>query len=249
MTTNAPCLRNNIFVALICSAVFISTSGAVSAKAQKLSPDEILKKTAENGRELLSALKGYTYYAELTLETVSQADTVTGTYYRFSSIYYDSEGKRQERLFEQKSTLPDGLYIGSNSANNLVRVYHFLITPDSLDQYDFNYVGREQVDELGTYVFDVKPKVKLPDPEKSQERYLKGRVWVDDRDLQVVKVAGNAVPEQNAHRTPRFETYFQNYDRFWFPSYTSADDAVRAGKRSTRVIVKARFTAYRKTDK
>lgn len=234
---------------IICCSLFASTFGAESNFFQKPSPDEILKKAAENGSELLQALKSYTYYAELTLETVSPADTITGKYYRFSSIYYDSDGRRQERLFEQKSTLPDGIYIGSNSANNLTRVYHFLITPDTLAQYDFNYVGREQVDELGTYVFDVKPKVNLPDPGRSQDRYLKGRVWVDDRDLQVVKIAGNAVPEQKDHRTPRFETYFQNYDKYWFPASTYADDEVRVGKRSTRVIVKARFTGYKKAEK
>lgn len=230
-------------IALLIPAGSLARANAVN---QKLSPDEILKKTAENGNELLVALRNYTYYAELTLETVSQADTITGKYYRFAQISYDAEGKRQEQVFEQKSNLPEDAYIGSNSAYNLTRVYHFLITPETLNEYDLNYIGRERIDELNTYVFDVKPRVKLPDPRKSQDRYLKGRVWIDDRDLQVVKVAGNAVPEQNNHRTPRFETYFQNYDRYWFPSYTYADDEVRVNKRYARVIVKARFLGYKK---
>lgn len=244
-------MRSKISVASITLlALLILTNSLIhagSVSTQKPSPDEILKKAGENGRELLSALRGYTYYAELTLETINQADVITGKYYRFSAISYDKEGKRQERLFEQKSTLPEDAYIGSNSANNLVRVYHFLITPETIGQYEFSYVGREQIDELNTYVFDVKPRVQLPDPRRSSERYLKGRVWIDDRDLQVVKVAGNAVPEHNEHRTPRFETYFQNYDQYWFPAYTSADDEVRVNNRMARVIVKARFTGYKKT--
>ncbi|HKP87212.1 MAG TPA: hypothetical protein VJZ26_14000 [Blastocatellia bacterium] len=213
---------------------------------QKQSPAEILAASAERGRQLLAALRGYTYYAELTIQTVSQADTITGKYYRFSQISFDRDGNRQEKVLENTSTLPKDVYIGTNSAFNLVRVYQFFITPETLSQYELSYVGREKIDDLNTYVFDVKPRVKLPDPDKSNERYLRGRVWVDDQDLCVVKVAGEALPEQSAHRTPRFETYFQNYDKYWFPAYASADDTVRMGRYATRVVVKVRFTSYKK---
>jgi hypothetical protein len=46
------------------------------------------------------------------------------------------------------------------------------------------------------------------------------------------------------HRTPRFETYFQNHDKFGFILHV-ADDEVRL-PRSTRVVVKVRFTSYKK---
>ena len=229
---------------LITAAVLISSSGA--RPDQKPSPSEILALAAEHGKETLQALRRYTYSAELTIQTVSEANTLTGKYYRFSQISYAADGTRQEKVIETTSTLPSNVYIGTNAANNLTRVYQFIITPETLNQYEMSYVGRERIDELNTYVFDVKPKVKLPDPEKSSERYLKGQVWIDDQDLCVVKVAGNALPEQYAHRTPRFETYFQNHDKYWFPAYTSADDDVRVGRRAMRVIVKVRFISYKK---
>jgi hypothetical protein len=234
---------------LITAVTLISCAGAQPAGAQpgqNPSPSEILSRTAEHGKETLQALREFTYYAELTIETVSQAETITGKYYRFSQISYAADGTRQEKMLENTSTLPTGVYIGTNAANNLTRVYQFILTPETLNQYDLSYVGRERIDELNTYVFDVKPKVKLPDPDKSDERYLKGRIWIDDQDLCVVKVAGEALPEQNAHRTPRFETYFQNHDKYWFPAYTSADDEVRLGRGRTRVVVKVRFTSYKK---
>jgi hypothetical protein len=213
---------------------------------QQRDPQQILTAAAENGRLVNAALLDYTYYAELTMETVSQADTISGRYYRFSQISYDTAGVRQERIFEDKSSLPKNTHIGTNAANNLVRVYQFVITPETLAEYEFNYVGRETVDELNTYVFDVRPKVKLPDPEKSRDRYLRGRVWIDDQDLQVVKVAGEALPEQRAHRTPKFTTIFQNHDKYWFPAHVSADDSIRVGERTTRVIVTVRFTGFKK---
>ncbi|HSE98997.1 MAG TPA: hypothetical protein VLD57_12085 [Blastocatellia bacterium] len=232
---------------LIFTLAFALCASAPARAQQRPSPEQILQTTAANGQKVLEALHGYTYYAELTLETVSQAETITGTYYRFSQVSFDSRGARQEKVFENKTTLPKEIHIGTNAVNNMTRVYQFIITPETLARYEISYVGRERIDELDTYVFDVRPRVRLPNPEKSDERFLRGRVWIDEQDMQVVKVAGEAVPEQSNHRTPRFETYFQNHDKYWFPAYTSADDNVRAGGRRTRVIVKARFTSYKKT--
>ena len=233
-------------IAALVAAVLMIASPAALASQEKTNPSDLLTASAQKGKQLTDALRGYTYYSELTLQTVSQADVITGKYFRFSQLSYDSAGNRQERVFETTSTLPKEAHIGTNAAYNMIRVYQFIITPDVLDQYEFSYVGRERIDELNTYVFDVKPRVKLPDPDKSPDRYLKGRVWIDDQDLQVVKVAGQALPEQTAHRTPRFETYFQNYDQYWFPAYTSADDEIRVSNRLSRVIVKVRFTSYKK---
>ncbi len=243
--------KPSIVAIVIAASVVLSawtSLSSIAETAQTPSPSETLAIAAEKGKQLLAALRGYTYYAELTIETVSQADIITGKYYRFSQISFDRDGNRQEKIFDNTSTLPEAVYIGTNAANNLTRVYQFIISPETLSQYEFNYVGREKIDELNTYVFDVKPKVKMPDPDKSNERFLKGRVWIDDQDLCVVKVAGEALPEQSAHRTPRFETYFQNYDKYWFPAYASADDTVRMGRYSTRVIVKVRFTNYKKVN-
>jgi hypothetical protein len=251
---NSQRMRTRLCAALLMAVAALPATarlgGAAHAQATaKLTPAEILAASAEKGKSLLAALREYTYYTELTIQTVSQSDTITGKFYRFSQISFDPAGKRQERILENTSTLPEEVHIGTNAANNLTRVYQFIITPETLNDYEFTYIGRERVDELNTYVFDVKPKVKLPDPDKSSERYLRGRVWIDDQDLCVVKVAGEALPEQSAHRTPKFETFFQNVDQFWFPAYVAADDSVRMGKYSTRVVVKAHFTSYKRVTK
>ena len=231
--------------------IFINSSPMTPAAnpwgvQQTRDPSEVLAAAVESGKRLLAALRHYTYYAELTIETVSQADTITGKYYRFSQISYSPDGTRQERVVEDKSTLPKEVHIGTSSANNLTRVYQFMLTPDTFGQYEFNYVGRERIDELNCFVFDVRPTVKMPDSDKISERYLKGRIWIDEQDLQVVKAAGEALPEQNRRRTSGFETYFQNYADGWFPAYTSADDGLRVGDHFARIIVKLRFTAYKK---
>jgi hypothetical protein len=75
---------------------------------------------------------------------------------------------------------------------------------------------------LDLFVFDVTPK--NADPKNIKERFFKGRIWVDDRDLMIVKVRGKAVPEGN-QRFPTFETYREQIDgKHWFPTYTHSDE-------------------------
>ena len=61
----------------------------------------------------------------------------------------------------------------------------FVLTTNELPKYFIRYLGREQLDEISTYAFAVKPK-KM----EAGKRYFEGEVWVDDRDLQIVKSYG-----------------------------------------------------------
>jgi hypothetical protein len=233
----------------IIRAVLASLIIAVSNPSRGLqrgSSADFIAAASERGKELIAALHNYSYYSEITIESVSQADTITGKYYRFSQVSFDDHGNPQERVLEAISTLPADVRIGAATANKLISVYQFLLTPETLSKYELNYIGRERVDDLDTAVFDVKPRIRLQDAEKD-ERYLKGRIWIDEQDRCVVKVSGQAVPERGSVRAPKFETYFQNYDKFWFPAYSKADDTIKTGSYYTRIVVNVRFTGYKKT--
>ena len=227
----------------------ISPSGITSIKAQavsqeKIDPAQIIRQAAENGRIALSALAGYSYTAEVAVQYAGAGDVVLWEYNRSTKVFYDRYGALSERLIEEKSTLPKDESINVGQVNNLVRIYKFMLTPSVLQQYDFNYIGRERIDELQTLVFDLKPKRVGPASFGEARRYVRGRIWIDEDDLQVVKVGGEILPETRPHRTPRFETYFQNYDKYWLPAYTTADDDLMIDKDYLRVNVKARFIDY-----
>lgn|ERR1700733_2490909 len=207
-------------------------------------PAQVINKAAENGQSAMAAMTRYSYTAEVAVQYVGVGDIVEWEYNRSSKVFYDRYGAVSERLIEEKSTLPKDESINSWAVNNLVRVYKFMLTPTTLKLYDFNYIGRERIDELDTLVFDLLPKKRIQGAEGLGQRYLRGRIWIDDRDLQVVKVAGEILPEPRPHRTPRFETYFQNYDKFWLPAYTTADDDLLLAGDYLRVNVKARFIDY-----
>ena len=85
-------------------------------------------------------------------------------------------------------------------------------------------MGKEKIDELNLYIFDVQPKV-MPDPKKIKDRLFSGRIWVDDQDLQIVKTKGKGVPETKKNKFPTVETYREHIDgSFWFPTYSYADE-------------------------
>ncbi len=66
----------------------------------------------------------------------------------------------------------------------------FVLTSDEIPEYQILYVGQQQQDELHCYVFDLAPKEIV-----GKKRYFQGRIWVDDRDFQIVKTYGKTVPD------------------------------------------------------
>ena len=125
-------------------------------------------------------------------------------------------------------------------------VQPFVLTTQELPKYDVTYVGREKIDELGTYLFDVAPK-RI---EKNQ-RYFQGRIWVDDRDLEIVKTYGKAVPDiRKGNREnvfPRFETYRENIEgNYWFPTYTHADDVLHFRTSDVRIRMIVHYSDYKR---
>ena len=99
----------------------------------------------------------------------------------------------------------------------------FVLTKEDASQYDISYVGKQKIDEVETYVFDVKPKAI-----EKGKRYFQGRIWVDQQQLQIVVTNGKNVPDdlRRGHEdlSMPFVTYRQQIDgKYWFPVYTHGD--------------------------
>jgi hypothetical protein len=60
------------------------------------------------------------------------------------------------------------------------------------------------------------------------KRYFEGEIWVDDKDMQIVKTYGKGVGiVAKGNEFPKFETYREQIDgKYWFPTYTHADDTL-----------------------
>ena len=66
----------------------------------------------------------------------------------------------------------------------------FFLTSDQIANYDFLYAGQQKLDELNTYVFQVKPKQL-----SRTQRLFQGVIFVDDHDLAIVETYGKFVTE------------------------------------------------------
>jgi hypothetical protein len=231
------------------SLASVSTAGRAAlvengGGAQAADPTAIVRAFTLKETEFRRALNGYMFKREAVVQTIGFGGQVTGEYARTSLFTFNDAGERFERItYFPMPTLTE-ISFTQEDLEDLGGVQPFALEASKIDQYNFTYVGREKVDELGTYVFDVAPKVV---PKKVSERFFQGRVWVDDRDLQIVKVKGKGVPE-GKQRFPTFETYREQIDgKYWFPTYTYADDELNfANGQLVHIRMKVRYTEYKR---
>ncbi|HYJ92883.1 MAG TPA: hypothetical protein VEV84_16345 [Pyrinomonadaceae bacterium] len=208
--------------------------------------DKILKKVSENEGMFRQALGQYNFDRSATIQTVGLGGNITGTYRRDSELIIQPDGPRMEKIiFAPTPTLTE-ISVTAEDLEDLGGVNPFALDPANVSQYNFNYVGKQHIDELDLYVFDVTPKV-IPDPKKSKLRLFTGRIWVDDHDLMIVKSRGKAVPETKDNKFPVVETWRENIDgKYWFPTYVSADDQLVFGNGDVHHIrMKVKYNNYK----
>ena len=231
----------SIIAVMACSSV--TAHQTISSQKAPPSIPEVIRRFAEAETQNRLARNNYAFTQDFDLITLGEAGSVTGRFHRVSDIVLDDRGNRIEKItFFPQPTLV-ALTITNEDMQDLAGVQPFALATEDIPKYQIDYVGKEKIDELNTYVFDVKPKTMV-----KGERYLEGRVWVDDEDLQIVKVKGQAVPEVDDQKFPHFESYRENIDgRFWFPTYIYADDVLVFKKGpSVHLKMTVRFTNYKK---
>ena len=202
--------------------------------------EQVIKRFSEQESEFKRERNNYTYTQTFSVQTIDDDNRPNGEYRMTSDIIFTPEGKRFEKVtFAPPPTLK-GIDLSEQDLDDLRNIQPFVLNSDDLPKYNVTYVGRQQVDELSCYIFDVAPKVI-----EKKQRYFQGRVWVDDKDLQIVMSDGKAVPDiitkNNENIFPRFRTYRQNIEKgYWFPVYTRADDYLhfRSGDIHIRMTVK-----------
>jgi hypothetical protein len=197
--------------------------GGDSAALPPAEVDRIIKTFTGKEGQFRQALTQYSFKRDAVLQSLGMGGQITGEYHRVSTFTFDDQGNRYEKInyFPMPSF---GGTVSQEDLDDLGGIQPFALEPSKIPQYDFRYVGKEKIDELNLFVFEVSPKV-MPDPKKTKERYFVGRIWVDDQDLQIVKTRGKGVPETKRNKFPIVETYREQIDgRYWFPTYSYADE-------------------------
>jgi len=187
----------------------------------------IVEEFAAKEKIFRQARDNYTYHQINKVQELGTDNEVVGSFQQEWDILYDDAGKRIERVTYAPTPSLKGLIVTKEDIENFRSIQPFVLTTDELPEYDVKYLGHVKVDQITAYVFSLRPK------EIQKNRlYFQGVVWVDDRDLQIVKTEGKTVPEMkekhgSQNLFPHFTTWREQIDgKFWFPTYTLADDTL-----------------------
>jgi hypothetical protein len=218
-----------------------------TAQPKGVTTEDIIQHFAGKEKEFKIALDQYGYRQTVKVQTMD-GETVDGEYQQVFDVSFDDQGKKFKNVvFAPQSTL-QRILMTEQDVDDIENRLPFVLTSDEINEYSILYAGQQQEDDLHCYVFDIAPKQIV-----GKKRYFQGRIWVDDKDFQIVKTYGKAVPDivkkkGNENLFPKFTTYrAQVVDGpYWFPVYTRADDILHfsTGEVKIREIVK--YTNYKK---
>jgi len=212
-----------------------------------LPPEEIIRKFADKEEDFRKAREGYIYRQTVRIEVLTLDGGRTGEeYFMISDILFDDKGRRVEKVVKSPPSTLRSIILMPEDLADIQNIYPFVLNSSHIGKYNVTYLGKEKVDELDTYVFDVSPKTI-----EKEDRYFEGKIWVDDHDLQIVKTYGKTVYQVTRKnkdaRFPRFETYRENIDgKYWFPTYTKADDVLQFPTGNVRVREIVKYESYKK---
>jgi len=228
-------------------AVFVLTPifAVAQAPSAEISTDEVIRRFAEKEKEFKKARDNYTFKQEVRVQELSDTDRVLGEYQTLTDISFDEKGKRTEKILKAPPNTLKRIGITKEDLQSIESIQPFVLTTDDIGLYNLKFMRKEKVDEITCYVFDVSPK-KM----ETGQLYFEGQIWVDDRDFQIVKTYGKPVPDRRdksgENLFPKFETYREQIDEYWFPTYTRAIDTLHFSTGAQKIREVIRYTDYKK---
>ena len=209
--------------------------------------EEIIRKFAEKEQEFQKARENYIYRQTVRIEVLELDGRRSGEeYFMVSDILFDNKGRRIEKVVRSPPSTLQRVILTPEDLHDIQQIFPFVLTTSNVGKYNLTYLGKEKIDEIDSYVFDVSPK-KV----EKEERYFEGKIWVDDQDLQIVKTDGKTIyvvtKKNKDARFPRFETYRNNVDgKYWFPVYTKADDVLDFPGNKVRIREVVKYENYKR---
>ena len=184
---------------------------------------QIIQRFAANEDRMKEIYKTYTFTQTARVEEFTHPG---GEFIVTGQVHTRPDGKQFWRISGRPLSTLKMTSLTMEDVRTIATIPLFFLTTDEIANYNFLYAGEDKLDELHTYVFQVKAKQL-----SRQRTFFEGVVWVDQQDLTVVKSYGKFVTEVPGAgiRLPfkMFETYRQNFQGHdWLPTYTNSDDFI-----------------------
>src|SRR5271170_6353923 len=217
------------------------------AEPKGITVEEIIKRFSTKEKEFKEARDQYTFRQDVKVMTLD-GDTIEGTYQQVFDVTFDDKGRKVKNVvFAPQNTL-QRISMTEEDLDDIENRLPFVLTSDEIGEYDILYVGQQKQDELDTYVFDVAPKQIV-----GKKRYFQGRIWVDNRDFQIVETYGKTVPDIHKGKRgsenllPKFTTWREQIDgQYWFPTYTRAEDTLQFSTGGVKIREIVKYTNYKR---
>ena len=257
-------------IALTLLTVALGTSGAYAKKTpqyeqtHQLTPDQaaLVQKAIGQEKILIKAIQQRTplveTYIQNTRPDVKLYQVPTSDQYTLSRVDFgkgffdktyeakDVSGKKGwfKGSFGAISGITKALGLDKHFTYNPTGFMQMMfLDPTGFDQqhYAFNYVRREFLGSVRTWVFDVHPKVP------GMGRFY-GRVWIEDQD-------GNVVRFNGTYTGPRSEDdsrYYFHFDSWrmnvqpgiWLPVAIYVEESTRGGEKDEGLKAQTHFWGY-----
>ena len=217
------------------------------AEAAPIPPEKIIASFATHEDEYIRANTMYGFKRSVHLEAYGPDGQKFSEIHMDSEVYLADNGKRYERHTKGNTDRYLDLKTASIDAEKAAQVPLFPLVSSQMHYYDLTYEGSQPLDELHTYIFQVKPKQLLP-----RLRLFSGLIYVDDQDLAIVQVYGKwvALGQDDDSSNPDtpfslYEMYYENIDgRYWFPTYIRSEAYVHTKDGDDRVRLTVRMTDF-----
>jgi hypothetical protein len=242
-------IRNLVLVfciALSCASLGSQGETAlVNDPPKGVSISNIIQSFAAKEKEFKQAREMYAYMQDVTLRA-SCRGAQPGVYHLVVEIVFDGKGNRLERVKAVDSTL-QCIAITKEDLDAFRSQSLLVLTTDEIPDYQINFVGQQQQDNLHLYVFDVSPVAV-----QSGKPQFEGRIWVDAHDLLIVKTHGTIVVRREKKRKgqenslPAVTTWREQIDgRYWFPTYSRANDVLHFPNGDVQIDEVIKLTNYK----
>ncbi len=222
-----------VVIGSILALILVTAAAAAQSGLGKLdpappegkTPEQIIVEMGKHESAFAQARENYTFRQTVVMQTIDDnTNKPDGEYRQVTDIGFNRDNTRNETVvFAPQNTL-QRVILDQYDLEDVAKRIPLVLTTEDLPNYDIKYLGRQRVDELDTYVFEATPKNA-----DFKHRFFEGKVWVDQKDLEIVMINGKNVPDdiKHGHFSIPFTTYYEQIDTVnWFPTYTRADGTV-----------------------
>src|SRR5580692_10710089 len=116
---------------------------------------DIIQKFAANEDVAKKAYDTYTFTEAIRMQEISDPG---GEFSVSGQVYSRPDGERSLRVVGQPSSTLKVTHFSLEDVRQIASVPLFPLTSDQIASYTFLYAGPQQLDQINTYAFQVKPK-------------------------------------------------------------------------------------------